>query len=842
MASSDPSSSLALDDIMLLEDEEEVCNSSESAKVMELQDQLQKQAEVIRDLMVQRDFLILQINQERDRWRAERAGWERTSEVLISQRSKKDSALPKDEDLEQRCAVYEADNKALKDKLHGTQSRFNDLQAELSKLRPLLLIQPQLPSLYPQQLQHSLVVQPYHFSQAQMQNAHASPSYVPTTSLVPTMQYHPTPLSLQTTSPTGQPSLAGKKRKRNESLSSATPPAAGAPFDLLDKGKEKELARGDRSDASLDYETETAETTPVPSQITTPMAHNPYSFMNNLYQRSRSSQKLTTILSSSIPASHLSTSAASSAETSSTHMTNAYPYSLGHPGHVVTTPNESQSISRTISRRIYSLGSRKDDSDKDVFRSHADNVTPSLFIKQDKVNPLSKNPESIRRKVAANVRKSQDTSKHRTSFMSDARSEHLLLAARKIGRERAALLAGLIKVQDPLTVDELSKGGNKEKAIGQSVAKGITATTTPTHSNIRALTSSILPIPSPTTPTPRRIHPMTGTYVSPLTDASIGTMSPSTNRTIDGTVSPVKMPRKDTTPNILDAEAEGTNIGLTALDSLLSAARKMMSKDHGSAHVPVKNVTTVRDDSIEGSATERRRSRKKRRDSAPKSTNIRRRHTDVSGAKEFIPLVGAEFDKSRGHVNLTRTISPSKRLSEFHHDPNSKVLGRTKSALDVLADQAAAAFEGSSPSTTGRTGRNLQVIGAEGMREHTDLNKLAPIQNENAGARIDHPVEGSRQDAGSYEPGRSIHMQAGSDMTIARAANAFSTARSNWEGKGAGQESTSSQDSALFGSPTRNDDMINSASSSLPFAERAREATQVQRDGAVPPNLEATEK
>lgn len=130
-----PPELLALDDIMLLDDDEDELGGDGHFKLSEIQEQLQKQAELIRDLMVQRDYLITQILYERERWQAERDEWGRTSEALIARYSRKTTGSAKDEvrtpplvrfiglhifcvqELAHRCAVYESDNRYLKEKV-----------------------------------------------------------------------------------------------------------------------------------------------------------------------------------------------------------------------------------------------------------------------------------------------------------------------------------------------------------------------------------------------------------------------------------------------------------------------------------------------------------------------------------------------------------------------------------------------------------------------------------------------------------------------------------------------------------------------------------------------------
>lgn len=50
--------------------------------------QLERQANTIAELRIQRDFIARQAEEERERWRSERESWDRTAEALISQRSR----------------------------------------------------------------------------------------------------------------------------------------------------------------------------------------------------------------------------------------------------------------------------------------------------------------------------------------------------------------------------------------------------------------------------------------------------------------------------------------------------------------------------------------------------------------------------------------------------------------------------------------------------------------------------------------------------------------------------------------------------------------------------------
>lgn len=55
--------------------------------------QLLLQAEIISSLSTQRDLLLQRSEEQRHRWEAEQAGWERSAEALIAQRRKRESGM-----------------------------------------------------------------------------------------------------------------------------------------------------------------------------------------------------------------------------------------------------------------------------------------------------------------------------------------------------------------------------------------------------------------------------------------------------------------------------------------------------------------------------------------------------------------------------------------------------------------------------------------------------------------------------------------------------------------------------------------------------------------------------
>ncbi|KAI5999806.1 hypothetical protein F5J12DRAFT_846789 [Pisolithus orientalis] len=115
-------------------------------------DQLTRQADTIVSLTFHRDLLLHQAEEQRLRWAAERDGWTRMAEALIARQSKHRTTNPdREDDIEHLNTSLESENKTLRQKLTETQSRLQLLEAELTRLRPLLLMQP---------LQSSIIVPP----------------------------------------------------------------------------------------------------------------------------------------------------------------------------------------------------------------------------------------------------------------------------------------------------------------------------------------------------------------------------------------------------------------------------------------------------------------------------------------------------------------------------------------------------------------------------------------------------------------------------------------------------------------------------------------------------------
>ncbi|KAF9035887.1 hypothetical protein BJ165DRAFT_637277 [Panaeolus papilionaceus] len=100
--------------------------------------QLEAQANIIGQLMLQRDLVVREAEQERARWQAERESWDRTAEALILQRTR----VSKLDEIERQRGLWEAENHLLRDKLKDAETKLAAIEAEVTRLRPLLLMQP----------------------------------------------------------------------------------------------------------------------------------------------------------------------------------------------------------------------------------------------------------------------------------------------------------------------------------------------------------------------------------------------------------------------------------------------------------------------------------------------------------------------------------------------------------------------------------------------------------------------------------------------------------------------------------------------------------------------------
>ncbi|KAI0638572.1 hypothetical protein C8Q77DRAFT_1030137, partial [Trametes polyzona] len=100
--------------------------------------QLASQAETIADLSFQRDMLLRQIADERERWQSERDMWSRTADILVAKARVAHEPLAKDAEALRYVARLEDDLKTSRRRLADTQTRLSALERELTKIRPLI--------------------------------------------------------------------------------------------------------------------------------------------------------------------------------------------------------------------------------------------------------------------------------------------------------------------------------------------------------------------------------------------------------------------------------------------------------------------------------------------------------------------------------------------------------------------------------------------------------------------------------------------------------------------------------------------------------------------------------
>ncbi|TFY71973.1 hypothetical protein EVG20_g1012 [Dentipellis fragilis] len=236
------------------------------------------------------------------------------------------------------------------------------------------------------------------------------------------------------------------------------------------------------------------------------------------------------------------------------------------------------------------------------------------------------------------------------ALLADARAEHLLLAARKLGRERAAVLAGLASAPE--------RDRKREEEV-------VTAT--------------------PKTPKKNTAVPATSSTVGIMhLDSAI---APATASTSQQTQTPQPIPKSMTAMKGQAHDRPAASNPRTPLDSLLTAARSISmiedeDEDEGDqdeydepAAGPSRSkpLTRGRAAGLQGSPVPAKRRR-------------------IAG-----PLTN--FSASRN------TSGPSRKQIEAQPAKGEEITRRTRSALDVLADQAAVAFSSEKekgPTTRGK--------------------------------------------------------------------------------------------------------------------------------------------
>ncbi|KAA1466619.1 hypothetical protein DENSPDRAFT_926000 [Dentipellis sp. KUC8613] len=238
------------------------------------------------------------------------------------------------------------------------------------------------------------------------------------------------------------------------------------------------------------------------------------------------------------------------------------------------------------------------------------------------------------------------------ALLADARAEHLLLAARKLGRERAAVLAGLASAPE--------RDRKKEEEV-------ITATPK-------------TPKKTPATPA----APVTN-YTSGVVHLD-NSIKPATASTSQQAQTPQPIPKSMTAMQGQAHDRPAASNPRTPLDSLLTAARSISmiedeDEDEGD-----------QDDYDEPAGPSRSKPLTRGRAAGLQGSPVPAKRRRITG-----PLTN--FSASRN------TSGPSRKQTEVQPAKGEEITRRTRSALDVLADQAAVAFSSEKekgPTTRGK--------------------------------------------------------------------------------------------------------------------------------------------
>ncbi|KAJ6588473.1 hypothetical protein B0H19DRAFT_1099574 [Mycena capillaripes] len=303
--------------------------------------QLVRQADTIADLVHQREYLTRRLEEERSRWQSEKDGWDRMSEALLVRQSRKANG-PDESELKRMCQKLEYDNNAMKEKLNLTQGRINALEAELSKLKPHLLMQPFVP-------------RPVSIPRAPITAAAVPPPLEPETAIASENAQLPPSAELQ-------PASSSSK----EAAISAAPQPSGS------------------SEESLPHTLQPPSLHAL-AQASSYFTSLPFPSLQNVNNTISRKKKLTAQLKKAL---HPSTTASSATQSDA-----SVP--------VFPAPPDS---ARTV---LSTSGS-----------------SPKKLVRPTK--PRRAPPQL---------------------FASDARAEHLLIAARRLGRERAGIVAGVISAE-----------------------------------------------------------------------------------------------------------------------------------------------------------------------------------------------------------------------------------------------------------------------------------------------------------------------------------------------------------------------------------------------------------
>ena len=294
-------------------------------------------------------------------------------------------------------------------------------------------------------------------------------------------------------------------------------------------------------------------------------------------------------------------------------------------------------------------GPSEDDPPTDPFdtpshASHSQATPRTKFRKPDAptVHPLA-NPHKRRSSQKATSR----------GVSADARVEHLLLAARKIGKQRAGIMSGMVQL-----LEERERERRREESATTAVASTPKTPKRTSHAGYPEggyvyMNSQMRP-GAGMQPVPMFIP----AYHHLLQTPSSSTSAPSV--TSSGQHSAQKSKQ--------DAR---TNNPPTPLDSLLSAARSMMREDIDIEDDEEEEVDVVGDSPAQTAGIRHARPKDLLGSPVPKRRKVAARSDKLTGLHE---LASRTTDKSSVTTN----------------GPTNAGAGRIRSALDVLADQAAA--------------------------------------------------------------------------------------------------------------------------------------------------------
>lgn len=315
------------------------------------------------------------------------------------------------------------------------------------------------------------------------------------------------------------------------------------------------------------------------------------------------------------------------------------PYALTHsipPSHNHYPHSSAQKvdISRRVKRR------KQGDVDQDATEEEPDSTTMASsaprarprgdYYRRRDMDPFGDNSRHRRR-----------AQKKGGSTLADARAEHVLLAARKVGRERASILAGAFS----------ATGRDRDKDLKNDIDQADAVPKTPRKSQTVGVGNGI------------------GTGVIYLNSPIPATADTASVEQVSSDFSPAQTPltsRKSARSQMAQGRAVRAN-PLTSLDSLLTAASTISM---------IEKEDADEDGGHDGDSV--------RLDSTPvAASKLSTQQTPNTGLGSPAPTKRRRVASSKATRSLAHAVSapdgkgPSERL------------GRMRSALDVLADQAA---------------------------------------------------------------------------------------------------------------------------------------------------------